>query len=150
MTGHDVDAFAKEISDLHDFFEAWFEGDNSRSITEFSDRLDAGFSIVTPNGARLGKAAIMDAVETRFGSGRIRIATVDARLNAENPGSDVDGDTIDGSYVEVQTTRTGSTRRHSEVTMALDSTVPTGYRWIRVVETWLDSEDSQAARSLRR
>ena len=46
----DIRAIADEIVRIHKFFEDMFNGVGERSIVEFSNPLDAAFSVVSPSG----------------------------------------------------------------------------------------------------
>ena len=72
--------FADEIADLHRFFEDWFRGVGERSIDEFSDRLDAGFTIVGPTGLKHDKPQIVRAVAERAGTYDVAITTAHVTL----------------------------------------------------------------------
>ena len=124
--------FADEIADLHRFFEDWFRGVGERSIDEFSDRLDAGFTIVGPTGLKHDKAQIVRTVAERAGSYDVAITTADATLEHATP-------VLIGTYEERQEFRGEKTRRIATVTMVADGSTPTGYRWLSVHETWIES-----------
>ena len=124
--------FADEVADLHRFFEDWFRGRGERAIDEFSDRLDAGFTIVGPTGLKHDKAQIVRAVEERAGSYDVAIATTQVILDHAVP-------LLIGTYLEHQEFKGETTHRIATVTMAADESTPTGYRWLNVHETWIES-----------
>ncbi len=126
-------AFAREVADLHEFFEDWFHGRDGRKIEEFSDRLDTGFVIVSPHGHELGKEQIVAVVEARTGSYEAQITTTDAVLHISDP-------VLVGTYREDHTFRGETTRRIATVAMAVDISAPTGYRWLSVHETWTEEQ----------
>ncbi len=126
---HDADLVAQEVRRLHTFFEDWFQGDAQRSIDEFSEALDARFFIVTPDGAILSKAEIVDAVERRFGAGKMGIAIENVEV--------VDlGEVAVCRYEEVQETEGHGTRRLSTAVLVDARDAPGGFRWMAVHETW--------------
>lgn len=129
-----VHAFGDEIADLHRFFEDWFSGSGDRTIDEFSCRLDSAFSIVGPGGRKHGKEDIVRAVEARSGGYDVAITTSDVSLSLTDP-------VLVGTYRERHDFKGETTIRLSTVVMVADESVPTGYRWLSVHETWI--EDSR-------
>lgn len=125
--------FAREVADLHEFFEDWFHGRGGRRIEEFSDRLDTGFVIVSPHGDELSKEQIVAVVMARSGSYEAEITTTDAVLHISDP-------VLVGTYLEHHRFRGETTHRVATVAMAVDMSVPTGYRWLSVHETWTEDQ----------
>ena len=125
--------FADEVADLHRFFEDWFRGGGQRTIDEFSNRLDAKFTIVGPTGNKHDKAEIVRAVEESAGSHDVAITTTDATLDHFMP-------VLIGTYHEHQEFRGEETHRIATVTMVTDVSTPTGYRWLSVHETWIEAD----------
>lgn len=126
-------AFAQEVADLHEFFEDWFHGRGSRKIEEFSDRLDAGFAIVSPHGHELDRDHIVGVVEARAGSYEGQITTTETVLHISDP-------VLVGTYREHHKFRGETTQRIATVSMVADISVPTGYRWLSVHETWTEDQ----------
>jgi hypothetical protein len=124
-------AFGDEIADLHRFFEDWFAGRGDRTINEFSSRLDAGFTIVDPGGNKHGKDRIVRAVEARMGGYDVVITTDQESLDQAEP-------VLIGTYRERHDFKGNTTLRVATVAMAADESVPTGYRWLSVHETWVE------------
>jgi hypothetical protein len=85
--------FAAEVADLHRFFEEWFSDSNTRTLEEFSDRLDQGLTIVAPTGQVSGRNAIVELVRRAAGTSTTRISTRDAGLSHAEP-------LMLGSYIE--------------------------------------------------
>jgi hypothetical protein len=123
--------FAEEVADIHRFFGEWFTGNRDRTIGEFADRLDPGFTIVGPNGKAHGKAHIVAIVEGRFGAYDVEITTSHAHLTIMDP-------VLVGTYEERHRAGDASTRRIATVAMVEDDDTPTGYRWLSVHETWIE------------
>jgi hypothetical protein len=123
--------FAEEIADLHSFFGDWFAGKSDRTIGEFADRLDAGFTIVGPHGEAHGKAHIVALVEGRFGAYDVEITTSEAHVTIMDP-------VMVGTYEEHHRSGDATTRRIATVAMVEDHRTPTGYRWLSVHETWVE------------
>jgi CDGSH-type Zn-finger protein len=126
-------AFVDEIADLHRFFQDWFTGRRDRAVGEFSDRLDPGFTIVDPGGTKHGKDQIVDAVEARAGGYEVAITTDQARLEQTET-------VLIGTYRERHDFKGNTTLRVATVEMVADESVPTGFRWLSVHETWVEDE----------
>jgi hypothetical protein len=124
-------AFEDEIADFHRFFQDWFTGRGDRTINEFSSRLDAGFTIVDPGGNKHGKDQIVRAVEARAASYDVTITTDQESLDQAEP-------VLIGTYRERHDFKGNTTLRVATVAMAADESVPTGYRWLSVHETWVE------------
>jgi hypothetical protein len=125
--------FADEIADLHRFFDDWFAGRAGRSISEFADRLDPDFTIVTPQGEVVGKEALVGVFEERFGAYSVAITTSGASLAMTEP-------VLLGTYEEHRRSGEEMTRLIATVAMVVDEQTPTGYRWLSVHETWIEDE----------
>jgi len=125
---------AEEIERLHFFFEEWFSDGGDRRIEEFSDSLDDGFHLVSPDGSNLDKTAIVGIVEDLGSSGRveIRIKNVVVRHMDES------GLCI-ATYEEHQKRRGNTRTLISTVGFHADPSTPGGYRWLFVHETLADS-----------
>ncbi|MDK1017962.1 MAG: hypothetical protein QGD89_00955 [Actinomycetota bacterium] len=128
------DVFAGEVERLHGFFEDWFNGTGERSIEDFADSLDGGFFIVVPSGTKLDRTATVEAVRDQENSGPIEISIREAIV------AQSDGGLIIGTYEEHQRRSGNLTVRLSTVGMVRDASVPGGFRWLFVHETWKESD----------
>jgi hypothetical protein len=125
-----------EVTRLHDFFEAWYDGETGRSIGEFRDALDDRFTIVVPGGTVVPRDEIIEAVAG--GRGKHGIAIVVENFDVVDLGT-----IVLCRYDEVQTQSGEETRRLSTAVMAPDTDTPGGFRWIAVHETWVPSTGSR-------
>lgn len=128
-----MDAWHREIVELHDFFEAYFLG---ALAIDAMDRLHAAlasdFTIVGPDG-RISTRAQTDAaiVQGHAHTQDLSISITDAELLSD------DGGTIVARYVENHALAAGSNHRLSTVVFVPDDAAPNGLRWKTVHETWL-------------
>lgn len=118
-----------EVVRLHRFFDAWYDGDDGLTISEFADAMDPTVTIVGPDGRVLGRDAIVAAVGDAFGKGGVDI-TVENFDVIERDGYSV------CRYDEVHRSPDAATTRVSTAVMEPDTRAPGGYRWISVHETW--------------
>ncbi len=133
-------AALQEVIDLHAFFEAWLGGTAPQTEAAFA-RLDRalaeGFTMVTPDGVRLPRAAVIEWLRQAHGAkaafGPFRIAIAEAELVHLAVPLVVLG------YVEQQTLGGAIGRRRStgliEAVPAADDRV----RWLALHETWIAS-----------
>jgi len=125
----------REIEALHDFFAAWYTGET----TDFG-RLEAAlapaFEMVSPDGERLGREAIVDAIrekEAAYAPGAFAIDIRNVELLDRDDGYAV------VRYEEWQTTPDGENGRLSTVLFHADGDAPGGLSWVTVHETWLEN-----------
>ncbi|NNC75012.1 MAG: DUF4440 domain-containing protein [Acidimicrobiia bacterium] len=124
--------WAREIDELHEFFEAWFRG-LAQSFERMEIALAPTFSIVGPRGTTMDRAETIAAVrEGRGRSSSLRIGTSDHQLLAATPGLVV------ARYIETHESDDHSTRRLSTAVFEPDETAPNGLVWVTVHETFLD------------
>jgi hypothetical protein len=125
-----------EIERLHDRFVAWFTATADRSDFDDIERaLAPDFEMVTPDGARVGREAVLESIHEAHGRDApgefdIEIRTVEMVRTTD------DHATV--RYEEWQTTPTGETGRVSTVLFETDPAAPGGLVWLDVHETWLD------------
>jgi hypothetical protein len=129
----DFSAIRIEIVRLHDFFQAWFNGVEGPSLSDFSDALDSRFFMVAPSGTKIHKADVVNGVEIQFGkeSAEINIRNVEIEH--------VDGWAVTATYEEHQIRDGDVSARLSTVSMVKDTDAPGGYRWLFVHETWIQA-----------
>jgi hypothetical protein len=120
-----------EIERLHDFFAGWFAGDASRSLDEFTSTLGSGFYIIGPDATIRRRSEIVDLVEAGFGRRAVAIRIENAVVMSQV------GEMVFATYEEHQTIHDAGTARRSSVAMTADPSVPHGWRWITVSETWM-------------
>lgn len=124
----------REIEDLHGFFEGWFTGERD-DFERVERALAPGFEMVTPEGARLGRAAILDSVRDSHGRNDPGEFEIEVR-NAERL-ADL-GEHALVRYEEHQRTPDGETSRISTALFREDESAPHGVAWVDLHETWLD------------
>jgi hypothetical protein len=124
--------WSDEITELHDFFEAYFRGTET-SLDRVEAVLAAPFSIVGPDGTESDRASTIAML--RAGHEEVReldMSTSDHRLLLDS------GDALVATYVEHHHLDAGDTRRHSTVVFTRDASTPNGVKWLRVHETWIE------------
>ncbi len=129
-------AAAREIDELHAFFMTWLGGTRPKNPAAL-DRLEAalapGFSMVTPDGRRLSRAAVIGWITAAHGArgAEFRIWITDIEpLHLEPPHALI-------GYVERQHAEGRETARCASVLFRVDPEGPNGLRWLAVHETWL-------------
>ncbi len=128
--------FAAEVERLHSFFEDWFDGRGDHTIEEFSNALDDTFFIVSPEGVKMSKRAIVGVVEQLHETGPVSIRVENISLESTT------GELIIGTYEEHQERNGERKVRLSSVGMRVDPQAPGGIRWMFVHETWLPDATS--------
>jgi hypothetical protein len=127
----------REVERLHDRFVAWFTGETPPAAFDaIAGALAPGFEMVTPDGDRVDREAVLDAVREAHGRDDpgtfdIEIRNVDLRHTT--------GDHATVRYEEWQTTPDGETGRVSTVLFRTEAAAPGGLVWLDVHETWLEA-----------
>lgn len=120
----------REIEDLHDFFERWYQGDED-DFSRCDSVLADGFTIVGPGGEELGRDAIVQLIRDAHGRGGLKISTDEHRLVWESD------EAVVARYIEVHDQGDEATRRASTAVFRRDDAAPNGLVWVTVHETWL-------------
>ncbi|MCL1593969.1 MAG: hypothetical protein M3132_06430 [Actinomycetia bacterium] len=128
----DARAVEEEVERLHRFFQGWFSGDAGISLSEFTDVLDEGFTIVSPSGMKANREEIVTAVQGAFGSSTVAIGI-------ENMDTTVVDTVGICRYVEVHRLNEGISRRLSTAVLRIDKDHDGRPMWLTVHETWIDS-----------
>ncbi|MCR9247402.1 MAG: DUF1080 domain-containing protein [bacterium] len=133
---------AREIVELHQFFEDWFAGRipaNDETFARFADVLHPEFHIVGTSGKVLDRAAILEFV--RRGHGRSAGAATPSVIEVRNVQwrSSLDGGHV-LTYEEWQGQGHADSGRTSTVLFRRDPAAPNGLRWLHVHETRLGSK----------
>lgn len=120
----------REIEELHECFEGWFNG-TLESLDRVERTLDEDFLFVSPGAAIVPRAQLMSGLAAgRAGqSMRIRVEQVQVRWTR--------GDLVAATYEEWHVHDSYTTKRQSSIVMQVDASAPGGYRWLSVHETWL-------------
>lgn len=122
----------KEIARLHDFFVGWFNGTLPESDEGFSgveNALAPSFTMVTPDGNLLERAALMERLRASYGKRKV---TIETNLRSVKV---LDGTRLFAVYDEISR-ENGATRvLASTVLFERDTDAPLGLRWLHVHET---------------
>jgi len=136
-----ADRFAREVIDLHIFFEDWFGGycENSEQVfaERLLDRMHGDFNIILPGGMMIYGAHFWPEFRKLYGSNpdfHISIRAVQQQPLA--------GDSVYlVNYQEWQRNALQSTPKNngrlSSAVFVEDSDAPNGINWFHVHETWL-------------
>lgn len=125
--------WAREIRDLHEFFEAWFLG-TADSMQPMLDALVDDFTIVSPSGDVSDRVATIAAVE----SARAHTSSLRIRIRGDELLAATD-ELVVARYIESHDLVDRSNDRRSTVVFRVDPRRPNGLRWLTVHETWLAS-----------
>ncbi|MEM9893476.1 MAG: DUF4440 domain-containing protein [Actinomycetota bacterium] len=130
-----MDAWHREIDELHAFFEAYFLG-TTDSMDRVEEALADDFTIVGAHGLTSDRVATVDAIRDGHEHMRsLRIVCSRHRLLAETD------DVVVAAYVETHELADKTNHRQSTVVFRRDDDGPNGLRWVRVHETWLTDTD---------
>lgn len=125
-----------EIEDLHAFFAGWYTGEIDRdAFDRFERALAPDFEMVTPDGSRHDRPAVLDAVRDSYGRDAPGEFDVEIR-NVERVAAL--GEHALVRYEEWQWTPDDETGRVSTALFREDGTAPHGVAWLDLHETWLD------------
>ena len=129
-------ACEREITGLHDFFQAWLEGSAPATDAAFARFLQAtarGFTLISPDGSVAGREGTAEWIRAAHGTRPgFRLWTDEHRLCA---GGD---DWALVTYREWQTHGGVTTLRLSTALLTADAHAPTGLLWVHVHETWVN------------
>ncbi|WP_420631245.1 hypothetical protein [Candidatus Leptofilum sp.] len=126
----------KEIVELHQFFQDWFNGEISEEdnvFARFSKVMADGFYIVPPSGRLSLRTPLVTNLRQLYGNsqanpGKIWIQDVQIRHQS--------ADLILATYEEWQTFNDKTTSRLSSALFQADANAPNGVVWLCVHETW--------------
>ncbi|WP_420644153.1 hypothetical protein [Candidatus Leptofilum sp.] len=127
----------KEIIELHQFFQDWFNGEIPEEddiFARFSAVMADGFYIVSPNGRLTLRTPLVENLRqlhanSHSNPGKIWIQDVQIRHQSE--------DLILATYEEWQEFNGETTSRLSSVLFQVDDSAPNGLAWLYVHEIWL-------------
>jgi len=129
----------REIEELHQFFQDWFNGDlpqTDESFVRFADVMAADFEMVSPNGRSTTISNLQPALRQRYGSwqnGRIWIENV--RVHWQK------GDLLLVVYEEWQVVDGEKNGRLSSALFQQQPDLPNDLLWLYVHETWLPKSE---------
>lgn len=124
-----------EIERLHDRFVAWFTAAEGTDFDAIERALAPGFEMVTPDGRRVARDAVLDSIREAHGRDGPGEFDIEIR-NVELLHATDDHATV--RYEEWQETPDGTTGRVSTVLFETDPAAPGGLVWLDVHETWLE------------
>jgi hypothetical protein len=139
------EACAREVEDLHRFFEEWLRGELAPPDFERCERAMAeGFELVRPDGVTLARDELLARLRAASGSRageepRLRIWTESFRVDELAPGLAL------ARYEEWHDGRDGKRGRMSTALLAEDAGAPRGILWRHVHETWLPRSEGDGA-----
>ena len=125
----------REIEELHQFFQDWFNGDlpeTDASFARFADVMAPDFEMVSPNGRSISITSLQPALRQRYNSwqnGRIWIKNV--RVHWQK------GELLLVVYEEWQAVDGEENGRLSSVLFQQQPNLPNGLLWLYLHETWL-------------
>lgn len=130
----------REIDELHDFFEDWFNGDldqNSESFERFESVIAPGFVLIDLEGAAVRRDELVPVIRDRWGHRAdegepIAIDTDEIELLRS------EGELHLATYIERQRIGDSSNNRRSSVLFRESDGAPNGLEWLHVHETLID------------
>jgi len=129
------DSCCREIEELHQFFQDWFNGvlpETDHSFARFADVMAPDFEMIGPNGRSVPIAVLQPALRQRHSAwqnGQIWIKNVRLRWQK--------GDLLLVVYEEWQAVAGEENGRLSSVLFQQQPALPNGLLWLYVHETWL-------------
>lgn len=127
----------REIEALHAFFVDWYAGTIARDAFDRMERVIApGFEMVTPDGRRLDRAAILERVQDSYGRDEPGEFDIEIRNVALVTAC---GDRALVRYEEWQRQPDGENGRISTVLFGQESDAPEGVRWLDIQETHIEA-----------
>nr|WP_235019647.1 DUF4440 domain-containing protein [Natrialba sp. INN-245] len=128
--------YRAEIEALHEFFVDWYSGALDRdAFTRLERTLAPDFELVTPDGNRRDRAAVVSGIREDYGRDDEGTFSIDIR-NVEVV-EQMDGFAV-VRYEEFQETTDGTTGRISTALFRDDPSAPGGVVWVDLHDTWLD------------
>jgi hypothetical protein len=128
-------ACAREIQQLHNFFQAWLEGSlpaTDAAFARFTEATAPGFTLIGPDGSVAGRDETAAWIRTAHGTRRgFKLWTDEHTLRAAG------ADWALCTYREWQTRDGVTTARISTALLVADSNAPAGLSWMHVHETWM-------------
>lgn len=125
-----------EIETLHDFFVDWYAARIPKhEFVRMERAIAPGFEMVTPDGVRCERSAVLEAVRESYG--RDDPGEFDIEIQNVELIERLDGHAL-VRYEEWQTTADERTGRVSTVLLREESAAPGGLQWIHVHETWIE------------
>lgn len=127
-----------EIEALHEFFVRWYtETISEDAIDRLETSLAPGFEMVSPDGSRLDRGAVLEWIGDSYG--RDDPGAFEIEIRSVELIADLD-DHATVRYEEWQETPAETTGRISTALFCENEAAPGGVVWVDLHETWLDTE----------
>ena len=127
----------KEIIELHQFFQGWFNGsisDDEKIFDRLTRVLTEGFTIITPVGKLVGREKLISSLKSAYQSRKgLRIWIENVQI------LHTFGEITIASYEEWQLIDRTVTVRLSSATFKFQPGAPNEIAWMHVHETWMHS-----------
>lgn len=131
-----LSACRDEIESLHAFFVRWYAGTVGRdAFDRMEHALVPGFEMVTPDGVRRDRKAVLDGVYDAYG--RDEPGTFDIEIRDVGMVREMDGHAT-VRYEEWQESDEGTTGRLSTALFRETADAPGGLAWLDLHETWIE------------
>jgi hypothetical protein len=128
---------AREIEELHQFFQDWFTGAIPQTETHFARvtaALTPGFILISPNGSLAEYATVIEWLRNGYGTRPgFRLWTDQIAVRQAN------ADLMLVTYREWQQRDQATNARLSSALFQTWADAPNGVQWLHVHETWLPS-----------
>jgi len=128
-------ATAIEITQLHQFFQDWFNGKippTQVNFSRFTGILDPNFKIIPPSGQIIHRKDLLDSVwKSHHSHSDIRIWIKEIQIQRLN------NEIFLALYKEWQEIDRQESTRQSSALFRLAESTPNGVLWIQVQETWI-------------
>lgn len=131
---------AREVVDLHRFFEGWFRGeltDDDATFARFATALAPEFRMVSPSGGTIEHAELLVLLRRLHGSRRaepdFRIEVAELKVRWQDAGRAL------VAYRERQRWPDRWSDRHTLAAFRPEPTAPLGIAWTDLQETWITS-----------
>ena len=126
---------AREVQELHDFFQEWLEGSlpaTDAVFARFTEATAAGFTLIGPDGSVAGRDETGAWIRAAHGTRRgFKLWTDEHTLRAAGEDWGL------CTYREWQTRDGVTTVRISTALLVADGKAPAGLSWMHVHETWM-------------
>ncbi|MCE7734966.1 MAG: hypothetical protein GPJ54_08825 [Candidatus Heimdallarchaeota archaeon] len=122
----------KEIEELHEFFQNWFNGTIPQSeFTRFTEVMNASFQMISPQGELIIRSVLVGSLEKSYGkNSSIRISVAKTVVHEISP------DFYLATYNEIQHQGDNTTTRISSALFQRNEKLTNNYMWLHVHETW--------------
>jgi len=127
----------KEIEELHQFFEQWYNGvipSSTDHLSRFENALSYNFNLITPEGKLFTKETILNLVKRAYGTRQdqlLFIWTKNFRFKELTPNY------LIVMYEEWQKIADNDIGRLSTAIFRKNNLLDSGVEWLHVHETWL-------------